>query len=122
MRSYVVKRFSHFRHSRRRRMESASLLSRESTTLSLAKPQNGHFMVMKERLIVAGGNEHSAFSWGELAGCSPLFRTVVGLTAECRMPTPILPLALPAHDSPSTVRGSTADHGAPEPVRAGSRS
>src|SRR3984957_6013432 len=44
MRSYVVKRFSHFRHSRRRRMESASLLSRESTTLSFSKPQKGHFM------------------------------------------------------------------------------
>src|SRR6266550_8523322 len=44
MRSYVVKRFSHFRHSRRRRMESASLLSRESTTLSFANPQKGHFM------------------------------------------------------------------------------
>src|SRR6266567_4885531 len=71
MRSYVVKRFSHFRHSRRRRMESASLLSRESTTLSLAKPQNGHFMVMKERLIVAGGNEHSAFRWGELCRLQP---------------------------------------------------
>jgi len=39
-----VKRFSHFRHSRRRRIESASLLSRESTTLSFAKPQKGHFM------------------------------------------------------------------------------
>src|SRR2546430_1824880 len=44
MRSYVVKRLAHFRHSRRRRMESASLLSRESTTLSFANPQKGHFM------------------------------------------------------------------------------
>src|SRR5215467_12510583 len=46
MRSYVVKRFSHFRHSRRRRIESASLLSRESTTLSFANPQKGHFMAL----------------------------------------------------------------------------
>src|SRR5215470_11456127 len=46
MRSYVVKRLPHFKHSRRRRMESASLLSRESTTLSLANPQNGHFMAL----------------------------------------------------------------------------
>src|SRR5580704_17942883 len=44
MRSYVVKRLPHLRHSRRRRMESASLLSRESTTLSFSKPQKGHFM------------------------------------------------------------------------------
>src|SRR5882724_13019841 len=44
MRSYVVKRLLHFRHSRRRRMESASLLSRESTTLSLRNPQKGHFI------------------------------------------------------------------------------
>src|SRR6266404_6663431 len=44
MRSYVVKRFSHFRHSRRRRMDSASLLSRESTTLSSMNPQKGHFI------------------------------------------------------------------------------
>src|SRR5580698_7668604 len=56
MRSYVVKRFSHFRHSRRRRMESASLLSRESTTLSFANPQKGHFMgLIAELVIVAGG-------------------------------------------------------------------
>src|ERR1700678_1212434 len=46
MRSYVVKRLLHFRHSRRRRMDSASLLSRESTTLSFAKPQKGHFMAL----------------------------------------------------------------------------
>src|SRR5580692_5267416 len=46
MRSYVVKRLPHFRHSRRRRMESASLLSRESTTLSFANPQKGHFMAL----------------------------------------------------------------------------
>src|SRR5580693_4425373 len=56
MRSYVVKRLPHFRHSRRRRMESASLLSRESTTLSFANPQKGHFMALGTvtRLIVAG--------------------------------------------------------------------
>src|SRR5947209_4112092 len=55
MRSYVVKRFSHLRHSRRRRMESASLLSRESTTLSLTKPQKGHFIGAElSGLIVAG--------------------------------------------------------------------
>src|SRR5438876_2728302 len=61
MRSYVVKRFSHFRHSRRRRMESASLLSRESTTLSLAKPQKGHFMVfLGTECIVARSIQGSA--------------------------------------------------------------
>src|SRR5271165_7202277 len=49
MRSYVVKRLSHFRHSRRRRMDSPSLLSRESTTLSFSKPQNGHFMDERRR-------------------------------------------------------------------------
>jgi hypothetical protein len=41
-----VKRLLHFRHSRRRRIDSASLLSRESTTLSLANPQKGHFMAL----------------------------------------------------------------------------
>jgi hypothetical protein len=41
-----VKRFPHFRHSRRRRIDSASLLSRESTTLSFANPQKGHFMAL----------------------------------------------------------------------------
>src|SRR5205814_6905509 len=50
MRSEVVKRFSHFRHSRRRRMDSPSLLSRESTTLSLTNPQNGHFMVEETKV------------------------------------------------------------------------
>src|SRR6185295_5616269 len=57
MRSYVVKRLPHFRHSRRRRMESASLLSRESTTLSFSKPQKGHFMSDGEVVacIVTGG-------------------------------------------------------------------
>src|SRR6266571_5450244 len=54
MRSYVVKRLPHFRHSRRRRMESASLLSRESTTLSFSKPQKGHFMTLGTGAIVAG--------------------------------------------------------------------
>src|SRR5580698_3308850 len=61
MRSYVVKRLPHFRHSRRRRMESASLLSRESTTLSFANPQKGHFMgLIAELVIVAGWREHDA--------------------------------------------------------------
>src|SRR6185436_8888892 len=44
MRSYEVKRRSHFRHSRRRRMASPSRDSRESTTLSSTNPQNGHFI------------------------------------------------------------------------------
>src|SRR4029077_13251157 len=64
MRSYVVKRFPHFRHSRRRRMDSASLLSRESTTLSSRNPQKGHFMalsieqmlLLQEHQIVAGAS------------------------------------------------------------------
>src|SRR6267142_3663883 len=62
MRSYVVKRFSHFRHSRRRRIDSPSLLSRESTTLSFSNPQKGHFIVRRvfplrkpEPMIVTGG-------------------------------------------------------------------
>src|ERR1700674_5220306 len=46
MRSYVVKRLPHFKHSRLRRMDSDSLLSRESTTLSFANPQKGHFMAL----------------------------------------------------------------------------
>jgi hypothetical protein len=41
----------HFKHSRLRRMDSASLLSRESTTLSLANPQKGHFMALVFRLF-----------------------------------------------------------------------
>src|SRR5580698_713388 len=55
MRSYVVKRLPHFRHSRRRRMESASLLSRESTTLSFANPQKGHFMGLIAELVIVAG-------------------------------------------------------------------
>src|ERR1051325_2156903 len=46
MRSYEVKRRSHFRHSRRRLIESPSRDSRESTTLSSINPQNGHFMTI----------------------------------------------------------------------------
>src|SRR5713226_5123010 len=45
IRSYEVKRRSHFRHSRRLRIESPSRDSRESTTLSSIKPQKGHFIV-----------------------------------------------------------------------------
>src|SRR5215472_1521590 len=55
IRSYVVKRFSHFRHSRRRRIESASLLSRESTTLSFSNPQKGHFIW---RLVALGNTSN----------------------------------------------------------------
>src|SRR5271165_4489214 len=42
-------------------MESASLLSRESTTLSFSKPQKGHFMSDGEvfACIVTGENEHN---------------------------------------------------------------
>jgi hypothetical protein len=32
-------------------MDSASLLSRESTTLSFAKPQKGHFMALMSLLF-----------------------------------------------------------------------
>src|SRR5450631_1265770 len=66
MRSYVVKRFSHLRHSRRRRMESASLLSRESTTLSFANPQKGHFMGQNELAVIVTGGQHGPSS---LAAC-----------------------------------------------------
>src|SRR5580704_13437118 len=42
-------------------MESASLLSRESTTLSFANPQKGHFMgLIAELVIVTGWSEHDA--------------------------------------------------------------
>src|SRR5579863_199579 len=43
-------------------MESASLLSRESTTLSFANPQKGHFMALGTvtKLIVAGTATHQA--------------------------------------------------------------
>src|SRR5882724_5071835 len=44
MYSYVVYRRWHFRHSRRRRMNSPSRPTRESTTRSSVWPQNGHFM------------------------------------------------------------------------------
>src|SRR5262249_5543606 len=44
IRSYVVKRRSHFRHSRRRRIVSPVRPSRESITLSSVCPQNGHFI------------------------------------------------------------------------------
>src|SRR5271163_304510 len=43
MRSYVVKRRAHFRHSRRRRMVSPVRPSRESITLSSMLAQKGHF-------------------------------------------------------------------------------
>src|SRR5215831_3643020 len=43
MRSYVVKRRLHFKHSRRRRIVSPPRPSRESITLSSTCPQKGHF-------------------------------------------------------------------------------
>src|SRR5882724_3409515 len=43
MRSYVVNRRSHFKHSRRRRIVSPVRPSRESITLSSRCPQKGHF-------------------------------------------------------------------------------
>src|SRR5215469_18244068 len=43
MRSYVVKRLAHLRHSRRRRMVSPLRPSRESITLSSRCAQKGHF-------------------------------------------------------------------------------
>src|SRR6266404_2105685 len=43
MRSYVVNRRSHFKHSRRRRIVSPVRPSRESMTLSSKCPQKGHF-------------------------------------------------------------------------------
>src|SRR5438445_12451488 len=47
-------------------MESASLLSRESTTLSFSKPQKGHFMTLGTAAIVAG--ESSTADWEPYAG------------------------------------------------------
>src|SRR6266481_1521501 len=43
IRSYVVKRRPHFRHSRRRRIVSPPRPSRESITLSSICAQKGHF-------------------------------------------------------------------------------
>src|ERR1700740_361406 len=43
IRSYVVNRRSHFRHSRRRRIVSPVRPSRESITLFSSCPQKGHF-------------------------------------------------------------------------------
>src|SRR5579872_775734 len=57
IRSYVVKRLPHFKHSRLRRIDSASLLSRESTTLSFANPQKGHFMALDRSV----GHAHTPF-------------------------------------------------------------
>src|SRR5207245_11414957 len=50
-------------------MESASLLSRESTTLSFSKPQKGHFMTPGTAAIVAG--ESSTADWKPYAGPQP---------------------------------------------------
>src|SRR5207245_6838786 len=50
-------------------MESASLLSRESTTLSFSKPQKGHFMTLGTAAIVAG--ESSAAGREPSAGPRP---------------------------------------------------
>src|ERR1700738_382299 len=54
MRSYVVNRLAHFRHSRRRRIASPARPSRESITLSSRNAQKGHFT-----------------PWILLAGCLP---------------------------------------------------
>src|SRR5579883_1592302 len=62
MRSQVVKRLPHLRHSRRRRIDSASLLSRESTTLSSRKPQKGHFIALVSQW------ESCAFAEGIVTG------------------------------------------------------
>lgn len=54
MRSYVVNRRVHRRHSRLRRIESPSLLSRESTTLSAVWPQNGQSIAIETAPARAG--------------------------------------------------------------------
>jgi hypothetical protein len=46
IRSYVVYRRLHERHSRRRRIEKPSWQARESITRSLSMRQKGHFMVV----------------------------------------------------------------------------
>src|SRR5882724_6503372 len=52
MYSYVVYRRWHFRHSRRRRMNSPSRPTRESTTRSSVCPQKGHFTGSPQALRV----------------------------------------------------------------------
>src|SRR5580658_7921145 len=89
MRSYVVNRRSHFSHSLRRRIESASLLSRESTTRSCPNPQYGHFIF---RLIL----RHLRGERG-IAGCpilSALFaeRVGKGKLQPARSPAPLFPI------------------------------
>src|ERR1700687_27994 len=51
MRSYVVKRLAHLRHSRRRRIASPARPSRESITLSSRNAQKGHFTPL---ILLAG--------------------------------------------------------------------
>src|SRR5207249_12279409 len=63
-------------------MESASLLSRESTTLSFSKPQKGHFMTLGTAAIVAG--ESSTADWEPYAGPQPQHSKVLW---NCRFGT-----------------------------------
>src|SRR5207245_10783750 len=63
-------------------MESASLLSRESTTLSFSKPQKGHFMTLGTAAIVAG--ESSTADWEPNAGPQPQHSKVLW---NCRFGT-----------------------------------
>src|SRR5580698_2273136 len=114
MRSYVVKRLPHFRHSRRRRMESASLLSRESTTLSFANPQKGHFMGLVGQLVIVTGDacrKVSALGDGALrilcALCgyslrSPRFKNLPLLISHLNQPLPPPPSRSPPPPSATT--------------------
>src|SRR5215472_2984054 len=82
MRSYVVKRRLHFKHSRRRRMVSPPRPSRESITLSSKCAQKGHF-TRPDLLTVANGLLRAAL----------LSRAPVRATS----PTTVLPESGTAH-------------------------
>src|SRR5689334_5959331 len=109
MRSYVVKRRSHFRHSRRRRIVSPARPSRESITLSSRCPQNGHFTRVA---LPAGGPRGGPPS--PQCPAAPLF---------LRPPIPAAFPAKPLHESESefppgcTPRTSPATPGSPPPPR-----
>src|SRR6266566_1290568 len=69
IRSYVVKRRLHFKHSRRRRMVSPPRPSRESITLSSRCAQKGHFT--RHDLLVDGQLRPALLSYAPVRATSP---------------------------------------------------
>src|SRR5215472_10681445 len=93
MRSYVVKRRLHFKHSRRRRMVSPPRPSRESITLSSTCAQKGHF-TKPHLLTVLTGLVRPA-----LLSHAP---------AHATCPTTVLPESGTAHRRDCTLRSQSA--------------